>query len=203
MSPHLTTCSLCWKSSPRPPANLHNASYETPPPPDLLCQFAPASSIAQSGDPPLGNSVRGLITLHHTLLVYLLTSLPVRTMSLSRSGILSQQDVTLGTKVGAHHHAWYIAAAQKYSSIPNTTLNLVTFQYSQWLLKISLRNFCYKLKQRKKKACWNKSELGFNEETLIWKLILAFITCSFCTKHCAKDTISDDFPFLTNSNPMG
>lgn len=107
----------------------------------------PVLSKAQSGDPPLGNSVRGLITLHHTLLVYLLTSLPVRTTNLSRPGILSSQDVTLGTKVGANHHAWYIAAAQKYSSIPNTTLNLVTFQYSQWLLKISLRNFCYKEKK--------------------------------------------------------
>lgn len=71
----------------------------------FFASLPPALSKAQSGDPLLGNTVRGLITLHHTLLVYLLTSLPVRTTNLSRPGILSSQDVTLGTKVGANHHA--------------------------------------------------------------------------------------------------
>lgn len=46
---------------------------------------------------------------------------------LSRPGTVLEQDVPLETKAGVNFYAWYKAGAQKYLSIVNTTLNLVTF----------------------------------------------------------------------------
>lgn len=71
-----------------PPANLHSTSDKIPPHPDpfLVCPCLLTSPVRW---PSLGHAVLGLITLHHTLPVYLLTCLPVRTMSLSMPGTVS------------------------------------------------------------------------------------------------------------------
>lgn len=53
----------------------------------------------------------------------------------------------LGTKTGAHLYARYLAGAQKYLSVLNTTLNLVAFPIFCVCRKSSLEIFATKWKK--------------------------------------------------------